>query len=218
MEQDTSAYGIPCVRLSNPASIHQLLDHLRGRGHDAVDCLNTQPMNPIVQGRIESWQLWLAAHEADGELINEPVPLFASAVEQGYRATREALRSGRLRSRALLCVTSPTAVGAMRALEEAGRRVGDDVDVCAGDDALGMAEYLTPTLTCLRGPRVEPYIRACLNWFARGNGDWPGSLVMQPAQMPMFVGESTGGAEAEAEGTYVEEARPAAGHAEVLNE
>jgi len=199
LEEDTSAYDIPCVRLSNPASIHRLLDHLGARGHRQVDCLNVEPMNPITRGRIESWRLWLAAHDAEGELINDPVEVFGSAIPHAYRATVEAVRSGRLASKALFCATYSAAAGAMRALRDSGLDVGEEIDVCAGDDALSAARYLTPSLTCLRPPRVSPYIRACLNWFAGGGGDWPGTLVMQPAEMPLFVGESTGGA---GEGVY----------------
>ncbi len=215
LEEDTSAYGIPCVRLSNPADVHRLLDHLRKLGHDRVDCLNTQPMNGIVQGRIESWQLWKAAHEIPGELVNEPVGVFGSAIEQSYQATLAAVRSGRLASGALFCVTSATAIGAMRALQDAGRRVGQDVAVCAADDGADMAEYVTPTLTCLQEPHVEPYIRACLNWFAQGGGEWTGSLVVQPAQMRLFIGESTGGGEAER--TYAGEASRPGRRARVLH-
>jgi len=194
LEVDTSAKGLPCIRLSNPADIHKLLNHLRDRGHQRVDCLNTQPMNPIIRDRIQSWQLWSAAHEASGTLINEPVHVFGPPVEQAYRVAIEAIRANRLQSSALFCVTSAAAFGVMRALQDTGRRVGKDIDICAGDDSGHMAEYSNPSLTCLKDPNIKPYIHACLNWFARGGRDWVGSLLIQPFDSPLFIGESTGGA------------------------
>ncbi len=50
---------------------------------------------------------------------------------------------------ALFCVNDETAIGAMQALREAGRRIPEDVSVIGFDD-VAMAAHLTPALTTIR--------------------------------------------------------------------
>lgn len=76
----------------------------------------------------------------------------------GYRAARQLLISGQPFS-AIFAQNDCIAVGAIRALREAGRRVPDDVSVVGFDD-VPLAPYLNPPLTTLRQPFEESGRRA----------------------------------------------------------
>ncbi len=67
---------------------------------------------------------------------------------QGYRAVRRLLDKGEPFD-AIFAVTDLIAIGAMRALQEAGLRVPDDVSVVGFDD-MPLAEYVTPALTTVQ--------------------------------------------------------------------
>lgn len=67
--------------------------------------------------------------------------------EEGYRATRELLQS-KVPFTALFAVTDIMAIGAIRALWEAGLRVPEDVSVM-GVDGLTMGMYLIPQLSTI---------------------------------------------------------------------
>jgi DNA-binding LacI/PurR family transcriptional regulator len=76
----------------------------------------------------------------------------------GYRATRELLADHRAFS-AIFAQNDQMAVGAIRALREAGCRVPDDVSVIGFDD-IPLASYFDPPLTTLRQPMQETGERA----------------------------------------------------------
>jgi len=67
---------------------------------------------------------------------------------QGYQATVQLLESG-LTFDAIFAGTDLIAIGAMRALQDAGRRVPEDVSVVGFDD-MPLAAYVSPTLTTVQ--------------------------------------------------------------------
>src|SRR5262249_35841355 len=73
--------------------------------------------------------------------------------QSGYRAAQALLARGQSFS-ALFAHNDQMAVGALRALREAGRRVPEDVSVVGYDD-IPLAEYCDPPLTTLRQPMRE---------------------------------------------------------------
>jgi hypothetical protein len=91
---------------------------------------------------------------------------------------------------ALFCTTSPAAIGAMRALHEAKLEIGRDVSVCTVNDE-GMAPFLLKTLTSLESPSRARYLRPVVEWMLSGK-KWDGSLLIQPKELSIYVGESTG--------------------------
>jgi LacI family transcriptional regulator len=66
----------------------------------------------------------------------------------GYRACQRLLAAGQPFS-AIFCANDETAIGAMRALYEAGLAVPGDVSVVGFDD-IDIAQHLTPPLTTVR--------------------------------------------------------------------
>ena len=67
---------------------------------------------------------------------------------QGYKATLELLESG-AKFDAIFGGTDLIAIGAMRALQDAGKRVPDDVSVVGFDD-MPLAAYVSPGLTTVK--------------------------------------------------------------------
>ena len=72
------------------------------------------------------------------------------SMENGYMTTQNLLKSGQ-EFTALFAIADFLAVGACRALREAGRRIPTDVSV-AGYDGIAIGEYYNPTLTTIRQP------------------------------------------------------------------
>ncbi|GAB2692749.1 LacI family DNA-binding transcriptional regulator [Paenibacillus thermoaerophilus] len=71
-------------------------------------------------------------------------------VESGYRGMRLLLEQERLPT-AVFCANDDMAVGAMKAVQEAGLKVPDDISLAGFDDS-SFARYLTPALTTVRRP------------------------------------------------------------------
>jgi DNA-binding LacI/PurR family transcriptional regulator len=197
--RDLTALGIPSVDLFPPVFIQRLLDYLAELGHRSVDCFNIQTVDPVIEQRIEQWNLWRAVHRMGGRLLGEPIQPYDSPLSQAYRQAGRLLDQKQFTGSAMLCTTTPAAIGAIRALRDRKIQVGVDVSVCAVNDE-GLGRYLSPSLTSIEMPDPLSYLSVCMEWMQRSGEGWIGSLLMQPSQVPIFIGESTGPRKADAGG------------------
>lgn len=187
LDQDETALGLRSVIVFPFASGDKLLDHLKSLGHARIDCLNVNPHNPVIEARIAGWHGYIERHGLDGELITTPLD---GSLESAYKLMSARLRSGHPPASAIYGVTVHAAIGAMRALHEAGLRIGRDVSVCAVNDE-GLGRYLVPSLTSLQTPPRARYLRKAVGWIT-GKTPWPKPSLVQPKDAPLFIGESTG--------------------------
>jgi DNA-binding LacI/PurR family transcriptional regulator len=92
---------------------------------------------------------------------------------------------------AVFCFNDIAAIGAIRALKDAGLRVPEDVSVVGFDD-IQSAAYSTPSLTTVRQPLLEMGKRGAeilLKRIANREAPYPAEIVMTPE---LIVRESTG--------------------------
>jgi LacI family transcriptional regulator len=111
--------------------------------------------------------------------------------EIGYHPMKQLLAATRDFT-AVFCFNDIAAIGAMRALAEAGLRVPEDVSVVGFDDILSAA-YCTPSLTTVRQPLIEmgkTGARILLERIANpGNSELAAEVLIEPE---LVVRESTG--------------------------
>ncbi|MDX3643244.1 LacI family DNA-binding transcriptional regulator [Streptomyces sp. MB09-02B] len=120
-------------------------EHLLALGHTTVHHLAGPQRWYAARDRLEGWRATLTAHGKD---VPEVVTGDWSAAS-GYTAGR-ALAENRDVT-AVFCANDDMAIGLIRALAEAGRRVPEDVSVVGFDD-IPVAAYVTPPLTTVRQP------------------------------------------------------------------
>ncbi|MER5448406.1 LacI family DNA-binding transcriptional regulator [Streptomyces sp. NPDC002766] len=120
-------------------------EHLLALGHVTVHHLAGPQRWYAARDRLEGWRTALTAHGRD---LPEPVEGDWSAAS-GYAAGREFARDPGVT--AVFSANDDMAIGLIRALREAGRRVPEDVSV-AGFDDIPVAAYVTPPLTTVRQP------------------------------------------------------------------
>ena len=90
-------------------------------------------------------------------------------IRQSYLAMQRRLLAG-AQFTALFAISDNMAIGAMRALREAGRRIPEDCSVIA-IDGLTVSDYINPTLTTLCQPMehmVGAAWRSCWTWWSTG--------------------------------------------------
>jgi len=122
-------------------------EHLLGHGRRRVVILgDTSKRHPEFESRYLGYGQALQQHgiEPDPELTIHA----DNSEELSYVAVRELVDSARPFD-AIFAVTDLIAIGAMRALADAGLRVPQDVSVVGFDD-LPRAAYVTPALTTVR--------------------------------------------------------------------
>ncbi len=72
------------------------------------------------------------------------------SIENGYHTTQRILASGK-NVTAIFCVTDLLAIGALRAIADAGLKVPEDISVC-GFDGMELGKYTNPRLTTIGQP------------------------------------------------------------------
>lgn len=189
LDDDLSGEGIPSIRQVAPSLVRDALDHLKSVGCRSINCLNVQPMHSVIESYLAQWRAWTREHGIPGEVINEPVAPYEQPHGQAYHVMKSRLEEGPFTADALFCVTAPAAIGAMRAMHEAGIRPGYDVAVSTLNGE-GYAELQIPSLTAMEPADVTPQLKACIQWMMKG-GPWRGELLMQPAHGTLRAGEST---------------------------
>ncbi|MFF1438955.1 LacI family DNA-binding transcriptional regulator [Streptomyces sp. NPDC058295] len=120
-------------------------EHLLGLGHLTVHHLAGPQRWYAARDRLDGWRAALAAHDR-----REP-PLIEGdwSAASGYAAGRELACDPDVT--AVFAANDDMAIGLIRALTEAGRRVPGDVSVVGFDD-IPVAAYVTPPLTTVRQP------------------------------------------------------------------
>jgi DNA-binding LacI/PurR family transcriptional regulator len=120
-------------------------EHLLALGHVTVHHLAGPQRWFAARDRLEGWRSALAAHCC----AEPPVTEGDWSAASGYAAGREL--AGNSDVTAVFAANDDMAIGLIRALTEAGRRVPDDVSVVGFDD-IPVAAYVTPPLTTVRQP------------------------------------------------------------------
>jgi DNA-binding LacI/PurR family transcriptional regulator len=189
-DADMSEHGIVSIRLFAGSHFEALFEHLWETGRRQIGCLNTQGHNDEILQRLETWRTWLEGKGGEGELLDHPVEPFGDPLEHGYRVLTDRISAGQALPEALVCTTYPAAVGAIRALRDAGIAVGPEVAVCAMNIEFP-GRYGTPSMTGLEFPDIEPLLANVFEWFKGGSANWKGDRLVEPAKPSLFIGEST---------------------------
>ncbi|MFJ1967354.1 LacI family DNA-binding transcriptional regulator [Streptomyces sp. NPDC087903] len=128
---------------------HQLAravtEHLLELGHTTVHHLAGPQRWYAARDRLEGWRATLAAHGR-----REPSVIAGDwSAASGYTAGRRLAADDSVT--AVFAANDDMAIGLIRALLEAGRRVPEDVSVVGLDD-IPVAAYVSPPLTTVRQP------------------------------------------------------------------
>jgi DNA-binding LacI/PurR family transcriptional regulator len=168
--------GVPVVAVDQPAGARLATRHLLELGHPTVHHVTGPPMSLESRQRLGGWRETL---EEAGAPV--PAPLIGDwSPRTGYHAGRRLARDPDVS--AVFVGNDQMALGVLRAMHEAGRRIPDEVSIVGFDD-IPEAPFFTPSLTTVRqdfgevGSRsLSVLVRAIEAWEA-GEPPPAGSLV-----------------------------------------
>lgn len=172
--------GIVNVVLDYKKAARFALNHLLERKHKDIAYLRGRPTSVDAEDR------WRAICEIAVELgipIRSEMTLQLDprepTIQQGYQLTRDLL-ARRNRFTALFAYNDVVAIGAIRALREAGLRVPEDVSVVGFDDIRG-ATYVVPSITTVRQPLHKMGVIAAITLVERIEGkEFPEEIRIDP--------------------------------------
>lgn len=157
------------------------LQHLKQLGHQKIAFLKGQPESADSEVRWES--ICEVAKELSIEIAPERVVQLTgldSTPELGYPFGKELL-ARRVPFTALFAYNDISAIGAMRAFQEAGLGVPEDISVVGFDDVVN-ASFCIPTLTTVRQPLKKMGRIAAETLLARleSDAEFPDDIAVEP--------------------------------------
>lgn len=136
---------------------YKVADYLCKQGHKRIAILAALKMDEgMGHQRLEGYKKALKDNEVEiaEELIcymKEDIQTFS--MENGYTVMKELLESGK-EFTAVYAISDMMAIGACKAIFEAGKKIPEDYSV-AGFDGLGYTYYYEPSITTLKQPVKE---------------------------------------------------------------
>jgi LacI family transcriptional regulator len=155
----------PTIRIDNFTGACSMTGHLVALGHRHIAFITGPERNADAAERLRGYRTALG-HTTDAKRAQMEVEGDFTE-ESGYRAVPKILAM-KQRPTAIFAANDSMAIGALRALREAGIAIPDDMTL-AGFDDIPMARYLTPQLTTVRvdiaemGRRAVEYLVSSLD-------------------------------------------------------
>lgn len=140
--------SLPYVDADNVGGARSAVEHLVARGRKRIATITGSLDMSVGVDRLTGYRQGIEAAGIERGDRLEAIGDFSTA--SGERGARELLEQ-HPEIDAIFAASDLMAVGAMRALEAAGRRVPDDVGVVGFDDSV-VAESATPSLTSVHQP------------------------------------------------------------------
>ena len=184
--------GVTNITLNHTKAARLALDYLVEQGHRQIAYIKGQAFSSDTEVR---WKAVRAAAQALGLPVEEKLVVqLESALptpQPGYEAGRVLLEGGKPFT-ALFAFNDVSAIGAIRALREAGCHVPEDVSVVGFDD-IQSAAYQNPALTTIRQPLRQMGMTAAETLLKRitssSKTDYPRNIIVEPE---LVVRASTG--------------------------
>jgi DNA-binding LacI/PurR family transcriptional regulator len=175
--------GVTNIILDHNLAAQLALEHLQKSGHIRIAMIKGQAFSSDTEIR------WRALHCVATELgieIHEQLTIQlegdSPSPELGYSVTRKLL-AREVPFTALFAFNDISAIGAIQALRESGKRVPEDVSVVGFDD-IQSAAYQNPGLTTVRQPLRQMGVIAAETLLTRVNSprqnNYPKEIVVKP--------------------------------------
>jgi LacI family transcriptional regulator len=175
--------GVSNIVLNHARAARLAVEHLAQLGHRKIAFIKGQAFSSDTESR---WEAVKAAaidlKVSFNERLTAQLEGESSSPQLGYEATRKIL-DRRESFSALFAFNDISAIGAIRALREAGRRVPEDVSVVGFDD-IQSAAFQNPGLTTVRQPLREMGVIAAETLLRRINApaksSYPKTITIEP--------------------------------------
>jgi DNA-binding LacI/PurR family transcriptional regulator len=185
-----SVPGVTNIVLDHSLAAQLALEHLQKLGHTRIALIKGQDFSSDTEIR---WRALHAVAQQLGLPINERLTVQldsdSPSPEVGYAVTCKILERD-VPFTALFAFNDISAIGAIRALRESGKRVPEDVSVVGFDD-IQSAAYQNPALTTVRQPLRQMGVTAAETLLSRVNSPRPFEQVSEIVVKPELIVRST---------------------------
>lgn len=143
---------VNCIEINNVDSARLAVNYLIGKGHTKIGYLRGDFRIRPFRSRAKGFQV--AMTNAKLPIENKYIVTVGTCIEDAYRDMRDYLRSNPELPTAFFADNDMIALGVMKALQENGYNIPEDVSIVGFDD-LPYGEVCSPRLTSIRVPKQE---------------------------------------------------------------
>ena len=142
------------VSVNDVEESFRMTDYLIRQGHEKIAILCSSENDVSIGAlRLAGYKKALESHRIpveESRIRHMDPEVDTYSIKSGYKLTRELLDDG-VDCTAIFALSDSMAIGAVRALIDAGKKVPEDISV-AGFDGTEMAAYYNPAITTIRQP------------------------------------------------------------------
>ena len=146
-------YNITTLTMDFKSAVYDALDYLIELGHRKIAYLGGKEFvgnqELFIEERKQAFVSYMNNHGLDGSCIYED----AFSTASGYQMMQKILESDHLPT-AIFAASDAIAFGAMRAIQEKGLSIPDDISIIGFNDT-EMSSYTTPALTTISAPAYD---------------------------------------------------------------
>lgn len=153
LDMPVSDYQITTLTMDFQNAVYDALDYLTGLGHEKIaylggkEYVGDQELFP--DERKQAYLSYMNSHDLDASQIYEGS--FSTA--SGYQMMQKLLQNETLPT-AVFAASDAIAFGAMRAIQETGLSIPEDISIIGFNDS-EMSSYTTPALTTIYAPAYD---------------------------------------------------------------
>ncbi|SDR92338.1 transcriptional regulator, LacI family [Paenibacillaceae bacterium GAS479] len=151
---DVSDPGIPRITYDRVEAAKVVVQHLLQQGHRRIAFIGGSGLSHAIEKEKRYRGYREALWEADISVDPDWVIDCGWDVEKSYQRTKELLKNKENRPTAIFAASDMIAISAMRAANESGMQIPDDI-AFAGIDNIEMSAYSSPPLTTVHIPKLE---------------------------------------------------------------
>lgn len=180
-------YGVDSISAEYRDATREVMSYLFSLGHRRIGFINGVGGHELGQDRLEPYKESL--REANLPIDTQLIADCGPTIDDGYQAAKSLLQLP-ARPTAIVSINDLLAIGALRAAEDLGLRVPNDLSLVGFDD-IAMAKYIVPRLTTVSKNAHALGMLAFETLLARmQNPDLPRQVIH--GSTTLIIRESTG--------------------------
>lgn len=153
LDMPVQDYKITTLTMDFKSAVYDALDYLTELGHQKIAYLGGNEyignQELFIDERKQAFVTYMRNHGLDSTSIYEG----SFSTTSGYQLTQELLENEELPT-AIFAASDAIAFGAMRAIQEKGLSIPDDISIIGFNDT-EMSSYTTPALTTISAPAYD---------------------------------------------------------------
>lgn len=154
LDMEIEEYSVTTFSLDFKKAVYDVMEYLETRGHKKIGFLGGREY--VEQGvafddaRKKYYLKYCDKHHLDG---NKYLKEGAYSVESGYEMMSELIQEKNIPT-AIFAASDHIAIGAMKAANENGLKIPEDISIIGFDD-VDLCEFTTPALTTVHAPAYD---------------------------------------------------------------